>query len=92
MDEFFEALVLIQTLKQAFFPIILIGSEFWTGLIDWIKDQMLRHHQYISPDDLDFFQIVDDPDKAVSIIKEFREEQGGRTGLDLPAGMKTEKA
>lgn len=88
MDEFFESLVLIQTLKQAFFPVILMGSDFWTGLIDWVKEQMLKQNQYISPEDLDVFQIIDDPDQAVKIIKEFQQDQDKQTGLTLPHGMR----
>src|SRR5210317_929393 len=61
MDEYFESLVLIQTLKQAHFPIICMGSEFWSGLLDWIKNVLLKQHGYISPEDLDVFSICDEP-------------------------------
>ena len=87
MDEFFESLVLIQTLKQASFPVILMCSEYWEGLTSWIKTKMLGEHQYISPEDLDVFTMVDDPQKAVRIIREFKEAEG-RVGIDLPPGMK----
>ena len=87
MDEFFESLVLIQTLKQASFPVILMCSEYWEGLTSWIKTKMLGEHQYISPEDLDVFTVVDDPQKAVRIIREFKEAEG-RVGIDLPPGMK----
>jgi len=87
MDEFFESLVLIQTLKQAFFPVILMGSDFWQGLIDWIKVAMLKNNTYISPEDMDVFTIVDDPQKAVEIIVEYR-DSNERSGLDLPPGVK----
>ena len=88
LDELFESLVLIQTLKQAFFPVILMGSDFWKGLIDWVKEQMLQKNQYISPEDLDVFQVMDDPDKAVSRIKEFHQDQDTQTGLALPDGIR----
>ncbi len=87
MDEFFESLVLIQTLKQAFFPVILMGSEFWSGLVDWIKVKMLKEHGNICPEDMQVYTIVDDPEEAVKIIMEFKEGEG-RSGLDLPPGVK----
>ena len=87
MDEFFESLVLIQTLKQASFPVILMGSDFWDGLIKWIKKTMLKEHKYISPEDLDVFTLVDDPQAAVEIIVNFKEAQGP-VGIELPGGMK----
>ena len=87
MDEFFESLVLIQTLKQAFFPVILMGSGYWAGLLDWMRNTMLGEYNYISPQDLDFFKVVDEPELATKIIVDFR-EANGRSGLDLPHGMK----
>jgi uncharacterized protein (TIGR00730 family) len=87
MDEFFESLVLIQTLKQATFPVILMCSEYWKGLTDWIKTKMLDEHHYISPDDLKVFTIVDDVQTAVNIIKEFKEGPL-RSGIDLPSGVR----
>ena len=71
MDEFFESLVLIQTLKQAYFPIILMGREFWAGIIDWIKRVMLDEYGYISPDDMDVFHIVDTPEETAKILTDF---------------------
>jgi len=87
MDEFSESLVLIQTLRQAFFPVILMGSDYWAGLLDWMRNTMLGEYNYISPRDLDFFKVVDEPELAVKIIVDFREADG-RSGLDLPRGMK----
>ncbi len=87
MDEFFESLVLIQTLKQASFPVILMGSDYWGGLIDWVKQTMLKEHEYISPEDLDVFTMVDDPHRAVEIIVNFREGPQP-SGIELPGGMK----
>lgn len=87
MDEFFESLVLIQTLKQASFPVILMGSEYWSGLIDWMKQKMLKDHQYIASEDMDVYTVLDDPQAAVKIIVDFREAEGP-VGIELPTGMK----
>jgi len=87
MDEFFESLVLIQTLKQASFPVVLMCRDYWGGLIDWIKETMLEKHGYISPEDLDVFTLVDKPQAAVEIISSFRESERP-VGMELPGGMK----
>lgn len=87
MDEFFESLVLIQTLKQAHFPVICMGSEFWKGLMDWIKTVMLLQYKYISPEDLEVFSICDDPKEAARIIVDFH-KSNGRGGLEQPPGIK----
>ncbi len=87
MDEFFESLVLIQTLKQASFPVILMCSEYWQGLIDWMKEKMLKEYKHISPEDLDVFTVLDEPKDAVKVIVNFKESQG-RVGIELPTGMK----
>jgi len=87
MDEFFESLVLIQTLKQASFPVILMGGDYWKGLIDWIKEKMLAEHDYIDEDDLKVFTMVEDPHEAVRIIVDFREGPQP-SGIELPGGMK----
>jgi len=87
MDEFFESLVLIQTLKQASFPVILMGSDYWEGLTEWMKQKMLEEHKFIAPDDMNVFTVVDDPRAAAEIIVDFREAQG-RVGIELPTGMK----
>jgi uncharacterized protein (TIGR00730 family) len=87
MDEFWESLVLIQTLKQASFPVILMGSEYWDGLINWMREKMLKEYEHISPEDMDVFTVVDEPEAAVKIIVDFKEAKG-RGGLDLPSGMK----
>jgi uncharacterized protein (TIGR00730 family) len=87
MDEFFESLVLIQTLKQASFPVILMVSNYWEGLTEWMKQKMLEEHGFIAPEDLNVFTVVDDPNVATEIIVDFRDAQG-RVGIELPAGMK----
>jgi len=87
MDEFTEALVLIQTLRQAYFPVILMGSDYWEGLIAWMRDKMLQEYQHISPEDLGVFTLVDEPEQAVKIIVDFRQAKG-RGGIELPPGMR----
>ncbi len=87
MDEFFESAVLIQTLKQAQFPVILMVSEYWDGLIRWMRDKMLKEHGFISPEDLYVYTVADDPDEAVKIIVDFKQKQGPG-GLAMPPGMK----
>lgn len=70
LDEFFESLTLIQTQKIGRFPVILVGVEFWSGLLDWVKDTMLREKN-ISEGDLDLFYLVDSPKEAVQCIVDF---------------------
>jgi hypothetical protein len=87
MDEFFESLVLIQTLRQAMFPVILMCSDYWEGLVTWIKAKMLGEQGYIDPEDLNVFTMADDAQTAVKIIVDFKEGPG-RSGIKLPNGMK----
>lgn len=70
LDELFETITLIQTKKITKIPIVLIGSEYWKGLIDWIKNQLLEAG-YIHKDDLDIFLLTDDVDEAVEHIRKF---------------------
>jgi len=91
MDEFTEAFVLIQTLRQASFPVILMCSDYWEGLIAWIKEKMLNEHHYISPEELKVFTMVDKPEDAVKIIVDFKKSKG-QVGMDLPSEMKKEKS
>lgn len=70
LDELFEALTLIQTQKVDRFPIILVGKDFWMGLIDWLKNSMLEADN-ISESDLDLFHVCDTSDEVVAIIKDF---------------------
>ena len=69
MDEFFEALTLMQTLKLARFPVILMGSQFWQGLMDWINNVMLAQHQTVSTRDTNLYSLTDDPDETLKIIQ-----------------------
>lgn len=70
MDEFFEAITLIQTKKIAKFPIILVGKAFWAGILDWTKVIMLSEGN-ISEDDLDLFSLVDTADEVIDQINQF---------------------
>lgn len=70
LDELFEAITLIQTHKIHTFPIILVGTDFWKGLLDWIKNTMLEAGN-ISSRDLDLIQLVDTEDEVVEIIDAF---------------------
>ncbi len=71
LDELFEAITLIQTKKIAKFPIILVGSEFWSGLFEWIKEVVLAKHAKISPEDMNLIKIVDSANEVVEIIDNF---------------------
>jgi len=85
MDEFFEALTLIQTLKMARFPVILMGSAFWGGLVKWIQHMMLKE-KTIAPEDLNLFLMTDDPKEAADIVT----KSGGKKWGE-PAGVVTYK-
>lgn len=74
LDEFFEAFTLIQTHKIEAFPLILVGTKFWTGLMDWIKSMLLEQNNNISPKDLDLVHIVDTEDEVLNILNSFYEE------------------
>ena len=67
LDELFEALTLVQTGKMEPFPIVLVGVDYWQGLVDWMTQRMLAQG-CISPDELNLFQLVDTSDEAAQII------------------------
>ncbi|GGW86912.1 MULTISPECIES: LOG family protein [Salegentibacter] len=71
LDELFEAITLIQTHKIDKFPIILVGSEFWSGLVDWVQKTLLDTFQNISAPDMDLVQVVDTEDEVIEILNEF---------------------
>ena len=73
MDEFFESLTLIQTKKIRRFPIILFGTGYWQGLVDWIRDQLLPAKS-IAPEDFDLFHIVDTPQQIAAVIGDYIEQ------------------
>ncbi len=74
LDELFEALTLIQTGKVAQFPVVLVGTEFWGGLVDWIQEVMLEKEKNIGANDMFLFKLVDTADDAVKHIVEFYEK------------------
>lgn len=71
MDEFFEAITLIQTKKIGRFPIILVGTQFWSGLIDWIKNVLIEQEHTVSREDLDLFKVVDNEDEVLEVLDQF---------------------
>lgn len=70
MDEFFEAINLIQTERIGKFPVVLLGKDYWKGLVEWLKGTVLTHTN-ISKSDLDIFTVVETPKEAVEAIKKF---------------------
>ncbi len=74
LDELFEAMTLIQTNKIEKFPIIMVGTEFWEGVIDWIKAVLLEKFENISATDLDLFHLVDTTDEVIEILDNFYNE------------------
>ena len=71
LDELFEAITLIQTKKVGSSPIILVGKEFWSGLMDWIKKTLLDTYENISPTDMDLVHLVDTADEVIEILDTF---------------------
>jgi uncharacterized protein (TIGR00730 family) len=71
LDEMFEAITLIQTKKIGKFPIILVGSSFWSGLMEWIKTVLIEQYNNVSPDDLKLIKIVDTEDEVIEVIDTF---------------------
>ncbi|MFC9972593.1 TIGR00730 family Rossman fold protein [Spirillospora sp. NPDC127200] len=77
LDELFEAVTLVQTGKITRFPIVLMGTAFWGGLVEWIKQTMLTSGK-IAEADLDLFHLTDDPDEAVEVIVEAHRQAAAR--------------
>ena len=71
LDELFEAVTLIQTKKIGKFPIILVGTEYWSGLLDWIKNVMIDKFKNASPEDMDLIRLVDNEDEVVEALDAF---------------------
>lgn len=74
LDELFEAITLIQTHKIQKFPIILVGTEFWSGLMDWVKTTLLDSFGNISPKDIDLIHLVDTSDEVIDVLNKFYNE------------------
>ncbi|MEN8157102.1 MAG: TIGR00730 family Rossman fold protein [Bacteroidota bacterium] len=70
-DEFFESVTLMQTGKIGRFPIVLVGSDFWKGLVDWIHQMVQDEEKNIGPDDMELFTLVDTAEEAVEVINQF---------------------
>lgn len=75
LDELMEALTLVQTNKTPKMPVILVGSEFWGGLVDWFRERLVTD-RLISPEDMDLLQVIDDPDEIVAAIFRHYENSG----------------
>lgn len=71
LDELFEAITLIQTKKIDKFPIILVGTEYWSGLLDWIKETMVKQNATVGENDLDLISLVDTEEEVLAILDEF---------------------
>lgn len=71
LDELFEAITLIQTHKIQKFPIILVGTDFWSGLMEWIKSTLLSTFSTISPGDIDLIHLVDTPEEVIKVLNDF---------------------
>jgi uncharacterized protein (TIGR00730 family) len=76
LDELFEALTLIQTGKIRFFPVVLVGTEYWSGLVDWLRERMLAAGN-ISPEDLDILRVTDSVDEVVAVCESAVHRQWG---------------
>lgn len=76
LDELFEAITLIQTNKIDKFPIILVGTDFWEGIMDWVKKTLLNGFGNISEKDLDLIHLVDTEDEVIHILDTFYKESG----------------
>lgn len=77
LDELFEAITLVQTGTVTSFPIVLMGVDYWSGLLDWMRDQMLGHAM-IGPDDLDLMHLTDDVSEVVDLMRQARAERASR--------------
>ena len=80
LDELFESLTLIQTGKVRDFPVVLVGTAYWKGLLDWMRDVQLPAGA-IAKEDLELLRLTDDPDEACAIVREY----ASRSHDDIPA-------
>ena len=76
LDELFEAITLIQTHKIGKFPIILVGTDFWEGLMDWVKKTLLDSFSNVSAKDLNLIHLVDTEDEVIGILDAFYKDSG----------------
>ena len=75
LDEFFEAITLIQTHKIERFPVILYGSEFWSGCIEWIKNIVCKKFNNVSEEEMFLFEVVDSKNEIIEILKKFYDKK-----------------
>jgi len=78
LDELFESITLIQTKRMPRFPVILVGKEYWQGMMDWVHKTILAHH-CVGQEDLDIFQIVETPEEVLKVIKDFYAKEKRKT-------------
>ena len=71
LDEVFEAATLIQTKQTEKFPIILVGSKYWGGVVDWIKETLVLENNNINKEDLELFKIADTKEEVIDFLEEF---------------------
>jgi len=83
LDEMFETLTLVQTHKIESMPIVLMGRDYWAGLVDWLKAKMLDETGYIDAADIDLMHITDDPEEAVRVIKKRLKGDRAVSGFEL---------
>lgn len=83
LDELFEALTLVQTRKVNEFPVVLLGTSYWSGLVDWLANTAVAGG-FISPLDLSLLHVTDDVDEVVRTINQAAEDRAGRTDRDPP--------
>jgi uncharacterized protein (TIGR00730 family) len=79
LDELFEALTLVQTQKVTSFPVVLVGTSYWSGLVDWFRATVLAAGK-VSQRDLDMFRVTDDPDEAVAVMVEAEQHRARLAG------------
>jgi uncharacterized protein (TIGR00730 family) len=91
LDELFEALTLIQTNKVQDFPVILMGTDYWAGMLDWIRGSLLAEAA-INPEDVDLLRLTDDPAEAVDIIGAYQRSRRGEAAAVKPETQPIDEA
>ena len=86
LDELFEHLTLVQTKKILPMPVVLVGSEFWSGMLDWVKKTILEKESYISPEDLELYRVADSAAEVMDILKEWLPRTASKSGKAAKSG------
>jgi uncharacterized protein (TIGR00730 family) len=81
LDELFEAATLRQTEKIRYFPIVLFGSDYWGGLVDWLRDPVLSEGK-ISPSDVEMLEVTDDLDRVLEVVRAVEHRRPRAVGVD----------